>query len=864
MGYNCFLTKVRDGEITTLEGFTDEALIDVDAGTSLLIGPTALWRQAIRASKKNKVKSNSNIEVRGIPAKSFSFTDKNSMKYELFFSDGSWSSLSVKEKATPLRITVVGTVNKTAVDLTFDYYVFEKFDPAYFINLLVTGVGCKVEQHTPPGIFPKIPWSDFSVEMEVVETSFGDTAPIEMGAIYCNVYLDLLNNISRTDITTVLFKDTVIHDLSRDIIYNKKPNGDCLMNTQDGVDLDIMDYDKLKTISDLLLMNLDYYYLGREKGAIAESLGNQLPVKFERTGYVLQDGLYQLKLKQNFNLFNIQKLYLGKNVQDIFNIENCIVNENDKKYFIFSSILDEHLTHMDTRYAARVASLVKRRLTEILTNNYSISALRIPFMDFNYQNRSIRIEAMVLETPSLLSSFDKKEDRKPSTKDQMLEITDLEECAKQAIKKETLTGFKFCGQRCFLLTYDINEKTDVSEDTTCEFYVLRKIRVKGKVLAAEPDLNSLKDKLFATKNTLSIDVKWGRNLENTILIPISDIVVSDASTNLLTGDLLYTKTVTDSQLQMTSNSVSIATAKTLGDCYTLCKNLKDIECQSFSFCNSEPKECRLSSVFIKDDTQTEVVKNNTESKEDCNVYSMNYLNKYEKLPGKRDLLLGFVSLESEKLAHECAKACSAQDKCLSFQFCDSGLCALSRVSYRDFSSRDLLTTYDNESCEIYDVKDVNLFVYTGNDLVAEFDKSYNDIGIEQCAQLCDELDKEANARCLSFNYCPGSTQSVCQLSSQSVLHGAKTIKNTLCKNFDRNSPKKKPPVDPSTNTEQQTNNADAGKMSQKSFMGLILGMFFVGIVLGVIGFFAYGIYKKRRNENDGFGVSVRFIRHQDE
>ena len=167
------------------------------------------------------------------------------------------------------------------------------------------------------------------------------------------------------------------------------------------------------------------------------------------------------------------------------------------------------------------------------------------------------------------------------------------------------------------------------------------------------------------------------------------------------------------------------------------------------------------------------------------------------------------------------------------------------------------------------VKYLQDYIISGRDLIDDqryqIGADYEQVSSDDCATYCS-----LNEKCKSFNYCGVTSDgnktgiTTCQLFSTHPLENndAKTINIPFgCRNLFRNEQVMSPVKDATAK-----NQLDLKSMTGGAFAGLIFGMIFTGLLLGVAGFYGYMVYQARRSGTSagGLGVSVRFLRQKDE
>ena len=123
------------------------------------------------------------------------------------------------------------------------------------------------------------------------------------------------------------------------------------------------------------------------------------------------------------------------------------------------------------------------------------------------------------------------------------------------------------------------------------------------------------------------------------------------------------------------------------------------------------------------------------------------------------------------------------------------------------------------------------YYYTGKALVKNTFALIEGISTSDCASACSENKKQ---ECVSFNYCSQTAQSPskCLLSVYSPLDSPTEV-NSFCKNYlitsSKNAPAKK--------------TLTVIGMSEFNLFVLLIGMFNLGLILGLVGFIGYYKYQ---------------------
>ncbi|GAB1610699.1 hypothetical protein Ahia01_001356300 [Argonauta hians] len=263
--------------------------------------------------------------------------------------------------------------------------------------------------------------------------------------------------------------------------------------------------------------------------------------------------------------------------------------------------------------------------------------------------------------------------------------------------------------------------------------------------------------------------------------------------------------------------------QSVDDCAGVCLAL-DEDCAGFGFCLNQGS-CYLTTEFP--DTHPY----NLKDQKGCLVYNRNYINEFNKHPGKSMVMKGDKSVDADN-AMLCAKQCSENKDfpCESFEYCENlGECTLGKVHIMDTPDTDIsFAPY----CDIYSRKFISEFHATKDQTKVKMDNDeiLGDLTLDQCAKACMEME---DYKCNSFDYCNNTLE--CRLVYKDVQDIGKISfeKSAVCNHYSRI---------PGTFRQYQSP-ASKDVYSKAAFVRVAFILLFCGILLGIIGM---GVYIRRQ------------------
>ncbi|KAI1299836.1 hypothetical protein HDE_03664 [Halotydeus destructor] len=851
--------------------FWSEIDLDPKNGIALMIGPSSVWRKATRIPGATGTDTfyKGTETVRGIACDKwevpFNGNDLN-VTVVLFFPSNSWQRFGIVGARFPVRFFVQGTVKQTSIDYEVDYFLFEPYPET---------------------------WREFTL------------------------YVDYENQVIRHDQHGgVRGMTSRIEDMRSGITFISVPGRSCAIShtAKDFIVGDADGIQRMKVIRELLALNGDYYYLGtglirgfmcdiwervvtdyyeRDNWKLSASpfsritithffaktdaLKNekQFLVKSLITGYNLRyvgpksENFFHKTYQREINLLNFRPLNFGPRYDDIFNVQQCFFDPADRLYV-------DMLIRTEPDSTQVLGEYLKQVIVSTMQTKLAISPLRVGQVDIASSETGLLVRLLLLGKPPAIAAFGewKGADRTPLEDEPgPFPAVDVEACADLAVNsKYGFSGFKFSSGNCYVMNrhfYKHGAKPS-SRDLNYKMYLRNEYGESSNKAWKELSLSAIEIRLksWVLKKQLSFklggDILGNNTTEENYIVDNIQVAPNVLKSQ---ADSEFYESFAGKKLIPTNDSLVKAEVQTLGACYSQCFEDESMDCQSFSFCQTTSGvHCITSTDPLTSDSPKEDQELSIVPDPQCSVYSMPYVNRFNKLGAKTVRAPGGVFVKS-KLVHnvnDCAQQCtkSTDSICESFQYC-SGKCFLHQEHHLDFAN---ISSVLNEQCDFYSKKYLYGFTPMGNELIVEetpLDR-FAEISVDTCAQSCSRRDD-----CSSINYCPENAKagSLCELNSKSVLDSVEKVESRpLCRHYVKKytydkliRPKKA--IETKTKEKISTSGFTGG-----GFFGFVLMMFLIGIGLGVGSVIGNNYYHNRASARTGSGrdISVKFIKQKDE
>lgn len=856
----------------------------------------------------NVMKYVDQVTVRGVSTNHFQGTF-NQRQYDIYVRTADWTENGAKKGEVPVRIEV--DHDNSDNHTVYDFYNFEPFTPKIGQMNLKTGIGCEGKKNPASKKLPTIP-PQISFQYEIYYNLQG-VRP-ELHVTVNKIWYDGTNKLVRVE----LFQntgDTVseIHDFNSGVMYRFDKEGTCTMDhisksyfTKTMENKEIM---TMRSPAEMLELIGDFYYAGQTviRGVACDiwesvrtnvTIGDEHYTRLVTTFYFtsLQWFSAGAKLDKFVPLrretSGMQKDFLGEwqpeshavNYFDFleedgldesfvwnFDVRDCAVSKDKKSYLDLLFISDKNVSQR-ALWSNR-ANLLET-VWEKLYTLPEISPLRIPKPQIGFlEDNSIHVVAQLLPAPDAIASFISSDRRFiPGEKMQFdKSVPSQEECAEKCFNDADCLTFIYCDHGCFRSAS--NRPIDWGKPllmSGCSRYYKSDADIKVTFRNNSEVIKMLKDEVDNARFVLKVSSDEMQSAATFTAVRLN----TDASpfnANHAGGlyDLAFPGKVLSADVDTTMKAVMLdgnSEITSVQQCYRNCITESGIECASFSYC-AATKNCRLSSIYIRDDDEASKKSLVTDTR--CDVYARSYISMYEKFPGTVSRVGGALSKDNVPDENQCAQLCKhdkhdqhdKRGRCRGFEYCPGTKhCVLHEKHFLDIRPEDLVN--GTEACSHYAQKfSADYWEGAKGELLAPDSVTVTLVSFEDCAKQCT-LDP--SGRCKSFNFCPGDDgpNRKCVLNAHTMeeVESNKDVKFQPSKEclfyFQQDHIN-----DFIHFNKKQAYSVQATGYTSGGLGGLLFGMLILGLILGAAGYTAFNYIRARRGGADN--TTVRFMRHED-
>ncbi|XP_075729582.1 uncharacterized protein LOC119163731 isoform X2 [Rhipicephalus microplus] len=849
----------------------------------------------------NVMKYVDQVTIRGVPTNHFQGTF-NQKKHDIYVRTD-WTENGAKKGEVPVRVTVD---EKSSLNHTiYDFYNFEPFTPKIGQLNLKTGIGCEGKKNPASKTLPTIP-PQISFQYEIYYSKQG--VKPELHVTVNKIWYDGTNKLARVE----LFQNTgdttaEIHDFNSGVMYRFDKEGTCTIDhisksyfSHTMEDRDIL---TMTTPAEMLELVGDFYYVGQAviRGVACDiwesvrtnvtigdehfsrlvttfyftslqwfSAGDKLdkfvPLRRETTG--MQEDYFGIWTPESHavNYFDfVEEDGLDESFVWNFDVRDCPVSKDRKSYLDLLFISDKNVSRR--ALWANQANLLET-VWEKLYTLPQISPLRIPKPQIGFlDDNSIHVVAQLLPSPDAIASFISSDRRfVPGDKMQFdKSVPSQEECAEKCYNDVDCVTFIYCDHGCFRSASNrpINWGKPMVM-SGCQRYYKSDADIKVAFRNNSEVIKMLKDEVDNARLVLKVSSDELQSAATFTAVRLN----TDASpfnANHAGGlyDVAFSGMVLSTDVDTTMKAVMLDGSSEIGSvqqCYRNCITESGIECASFSYC-AATKDCRLSSIYVRDDDTASKKSLATDTR--CDVYARSYIKMYEKFPGTVSRVGGALSKDSVPDENQCAQLCKHDKliRCRGFEYCPgSKHCVLHETHFLDIRPEDVVN--GTEACSHYAQKfSADYWEGAKGELMAPDSVTVTLISFEDCAKQCT-LDP--SGRCKSFNFCPGDDgpNRKCVLNSHSIdeMESNKDVAFKPSKDcffyFQQDHIN-----DFVHMNRKQAFSMEASGYTSGGLGGLLFGMLILGLILGAAGYTAFNYFRARRAGADN--TTVRFMRHED-
>ncbi|XP_070396533.1 uncharacterized protein [Dermacentor albipictus] len=872
-----------------------EAIVDKN---TVYVGPSSQLFQV----PPNVMKYVEQTTVRGVSTNHFQ-GNFNGKQYDIYVRTADWTENGVKKGEAPVRLEINhdNSDNRTI----FDYYNFEPFTPKIGQMNLKTGIGCDGKKNPASKKLSTIP-QQVSFQYEIYYNTRG--LKPELHVTVNKIWYDGTNKLARVE----LFQNTgdttaEIHDFNSGVMYRFDKEGSCTIDhiskSYFSRTMESRDIQTMKSPAEMLELVGDFYYVGQAviRGVACDiwesvrqnvtvedehytrlvttfyftslqwfSAGAQLdkfvPLRRETSG-MQEDFLGTWKPENHaVNYFDFEEEdRLDETFVWNFDIRDCAVSKDSKSYLDLLFISDKNVSQ---RALWSNRDKLLETVWEKLYTLPQISPLRIPKPQIGFlEDNSIHVVAQLLPAPDAIASFIRSEKMfVPGEKmKHVSEVPSQEECAEKCFNDADCVTFIYCNHGCFFSPsnrpFDWGRPMAMSG---CRRYTKADADMKATFRNNSEVVKMLKDEvdnarfvLKVASDELSIAATYTAVRLNTDASPFNANHAGGLYDVAFPEKVLSTDVDTTMKAVMLDGSSEITSVQ---QCYRNCITESGMACASFSYC-AATKDCRLSSIYIRDDDAAAKKSLATDTR--CDVYARSYIAMYEKFPGTVSRVGGALSKDNVPDENQCAQLCKHDKlvRCRGFEYCPGTKhCVLHEQHFLDIRPEDVVN--DTEACSHYAQKfSADYWEGAKGELLAPDSVTVTIISFEDCAKQCT-LDP--SGRCRSFNFCPGNDgpDRKCVLNAHSIdeMEANKDVKFQPSKDcffyFQQDH------INDFVHfNKKQALSAQATGYTSGGLGGLLFGMLILGLVLGAAGYTAFNYFRSRRGGADN--TTVRFMRHED-
>ncbi|XP_054716522.1 uncharacterized protein LOC129225977 [Uloborus diversus] len=867
----------------------------------LRIGPVAaLW---YAENFTDKIEYKGQEPVRGIKCDVYTLPikdDKNDMTLTYYFAVTGWTPPYKDAKTrTPVQIHAFGKSSKDSekpdqmepIDVITDFVYFKLSISDWSVFQPPLGLGCPLRKATLT--MPSIKDSfRYSAEVyDIVKNSKMADRDIEFQQVWYNSF----RKMARLDSYTKAGYKSELYDFNTGVTYSSRnwdtcviqPLRDSMFESYDGK---IMGH--LKEPEEVIGLEGTFYSMGQRmiRGILCDVFESarpdvtfmgkqmkrlvttifftqeylevntggetqkQVPMYYMITGWNETSIVYQVQ----YNVFGFNDITWPQ-IYQTFRLGRCFPSVNDKTYFVMQFMVSEELARIMESQDAAIQVEVKDQIIK----HTGISEIRIPFIRVDYKSTGVFVTGLILDRPPALLQFWFELEWDATTHDpdvkQILTASNKEMCAYACVDEDTFTcsGFFYCQNGCFLKSKDLLEPDGADPEkpvgTKCQEYIRAERNSNNKEQYLGEALLKLEEAV--SKKTFGVTVVIDEALKETKNVKADDIEYGNGPNE--GGDEKegpYNVVIDFAKLNEKDPTVDeLPSANTLNECYLSCKNSKGLDCASFSYCpDGGDKQCRISSTMIStDEDQNKLAVQD----KNCYIYILKFMSYYNEYPGKvitheRDATYDVKNVD------ECAKKCRLETKfiCRGFEYCKGQkTCDLHSKHILDIKDSEIGSVKD-KACSHYSARYAADFKNMGHTLLDDDNDKRVEITLEECARACSE---ERIKNCKSFNYCPPShplgTDSSCTFSTGTITDkGAKTRVDAKCRHYEKNKN-----IEDYGTPEQMP--VKKSGYTKKGFTGMVVGMLFLGLFLGGLGFVGYSYFRSRHTDS---GMTVRFMKQE--
>ncbi|XP_060602473.1 uncharacterized protein LOC132755602 [Ruditapes philippinarum] len=616
-------------------------------------------------------------------------------------------------------------------------------------------------------------------------------------------------------------------------------------------------------------MEISDGYLG---GAIGQ------PVRLEVT--VLQPTYY---MEYNFYNFDV-----GHPDLSVFDVPHCYKTQNTKQFQItFPGKYEEYL-RTSTKIFLIEATFKMSKLSGASIHRFQQTRL-------DHDNDNIYLTSSLVEQPNKLLYFTRlKSGYVPEHVDKVVTVPQSpSQCAATCFSNTDFicNSFYVCtsSNQCLLSIQHVPDGAN-QEHTTCISYSRTVDQSTTESTNLIAFLN-LQNSIFQNNLTMKIPIP---GTEKNKVFPakyIKDVFLSDKLHDSKDNALLSFNMYSQSTVVPEDNTLSYID---ISSCASACLTQNSFQCGGFSYCGNQYL-CVISK------THPDLLDSkDIQSNPNCTTYNRNYINEYVKIEGTVSFdktSIPFATLETDE---KCAQSCTSNIECRMFEYCTN---TRQCVHYfeRTFGPQKNVTF---TACNLFmsnfdkDFQSINAGTYTFTSVL-----SFQGVTKSDCAKKCVQLQ---NTDCKEFYYndkattcyLPGSNGIVttgsgefCDKYKRIFFPSSNTkpktsrTSSTSQSSLVSSTPNKKPTVSqksmvtmkststiqptvkssksmtstnnlPCSSLQRQTNNGS--KNSTGTTVGIGVGTFLLGLLIGAVGVFLFKRYFNRADE-----LKTNFIEHEE-